>query len=106
MEKCIICNQPTDNNIMWESEDKTECTSQYVCEKCMWKSINKDKAEYKIKYDKALKYLKENNYKVIVTGYGDYKEEFQITDDVMGCVTIIRKRMDEQGYVERWIDVD
>ena len=64
------------------------------------------KAEYKIKYDKALKYLKDNNYKVIVTGYEDYKEVFEIKDDVMECVDIIRKRMEEQGYIETWIDVD
>jgi hypothetical protein len=105
MEECIICNKPTDNYIMWKSEDETECTPQYVCEDCMWESINKDKAEYKIKYDKALLYLKNNNYRVVVEGYNDYKEEFQIKDEVMDCVNIIRKRMKQQGFFEVWIDV-
>lgn len=109
MKKCIICGKPTDNHIMWENEDKTECNSQYVCEECMWESINKGKAEYKIKYDKAVKYLKENNYKVIVTSYDENEnpiiEEFQIKEDLMECVDIIRERMKQQGYCESWIDV-
>lgn len=105
MEKCLICNKPTDNEIMWNKENKTRCTPQYVCESCMWKSINKEKAEYQKQYEIALKHLKDNNYKVVVTGYDDYKEEFEINHDVMECVGIIRKRMEQQGYYERWIDI-
>ena len=105
MGNCVVCNSSTDNHIMWKKENETRCTPQYVCEDCMWKSINKEKAEYQKKYEKALIYLKENNYKIIVTGYDDYKEEFKINQDVMECVDIIRKRMKQQGYVERWIDV-
>jgi DNA-directed RNA polymerase subunit RPC12/RpoP len=106
MNKCIECGKPTDNNIMWSFNNTQSCTPQYVCEKCMWKSINKRKAEYQKKYDKALKYLKDNNYKVIATGYGDFKEIFEIKDDVMGCVDIIREIMKQQGFYEKWIDVD
>ena len=105
IKECIICNKPTDNEIMWIKENETRCTSQYVCRTCMWKSINKKKAEYQKQYDIALKYLKDNNYKVIVTGYDDYKEEFEMNDNVMECVDIIRKRMERQGYHERWIDI-
>lgn len=109
MEKCIVCNKSTDNHIMWKSEDEKHCTAQYVCKECMWKSINKGKAEYKIKYDKAVKYLKDNNYKVVFTSYDDndeqITEEFQIKEDVMECVDIIRERMKQQEYFETWIDV-
>lgn len=106
MEKCIICNKPTDNEIMWEDEKTKECTPQYVCEDCMWKQIHKEQEEYKAQYEQALKYLQENNYKVIVTGYNDYKEDFKINNNVMECVDIIRKRMEQQNYEERWIDVN
>ena len=106
MEECLVCNKPTDNQIMWIKENESRCTPQYVCESCMWESINKEKAEYQKQYEKALQYLKDNSYKVIVTGYDDYKEEFEINHDVMECVGIIRKRMERQGYHERWIDVE
>lgn len=105
MEECLVCSKSTDNEIMWIKENESRCTPQYVCESCMWKSINKEKAEYQKQYDIALKYLKDNNYKVIVTGYDDYKEKFEINRDAMECVSIIRKRMEQQGYCERWIDV-
>jgi hypothetical protein len=109
LKECIICNKLTDNYINWKNEDETECTPQYVCEECMWESIHKEQAEYKIKYDKAVKYLKENNYTVIVESYNDNEEkiteEFEIKEDIMECVDIIRERMEEQGYNETWIDV-
>ena len=105
MEECLICREPTDNEIMWSKENGTRCTPQYICESCMWKQINKEKVEYQKQYDIALKYLKDNNYKVIVRGYNNHEEEFEINHDVMECVGIIRKRMEKQGYHERWIDI-
>jgi len=104
MNKCIVCDNPTTNYIMWK--DKKELTPQYVCEECMWESINKDRAKYKIKYDKAVKYLKDKNYKVVVTGYNDYREVFEINQDLMECVDIIIERMEKQNYIRTWIDIE
>ena len=109
MGRCVVCKtkKPV-QKYNWKSDDGKRWLSRYVCDECFDKKITKDKEEYKIKYDKALKYFKDNNYYVLVHNNGktNKDEKFSIGDDIMECVSIIRKRMEDQGYFEDWIDID
>ena len=108
MGKCVVCKtKKTENKCYWKSDDGKRWLYRCVCVECHDNKIARDRAEYKIKYDQALKYLKENNYYVSVhNGNVNNREIFGIGNDIMGCVDIIRKRMEEQGYFEDWIDLD
>lgn len=106
VNKCCVCDGQAEDRYVFKTGGQTEYSAQYVCEKCLQIAIDKDNKEYKIKYDKALKYLKDNDYKIIVhNGNINEREIFGIGEKIMGCIDIIRNRMKIQGYFEDWIDL-
>ena len=118
MGKCIVCGCETnDFRCHVRTDLDGSVHDDYECEECIMIEVNKSRKEYEIKFNKkVLPYLLKNNFKVIVTGgldkiaEGDVEEniveEFPIKDlNIMYCVDIIRKRMEDRGYYENWIDV-
>lgn len=106
MGKCIICNCETEDFRCCVREENGEYFDDFQCGECTDKIVEKERIKWESDFNnKALPYFIENNFKVIVEG-NDKIEEFPIKDsDVMYCVNIIRKRMEERGYYENWIDV-
>ena len=111
MGKCIICGCETDDfrcHVRTDADGSVH--DDYQCEECTMIHVNKARKEYEDKFNKkALPYLLENKFKVIVTGgidNADNVEEYPIKDsNIMYCVDVIRKRMKDKGYYENWIDV-
>lgn len=64
---------------------------------------------YKRRLKRALRYLSEHHFKVVVTGYDNFQEVFVINPQnhsIMDCVDVIRDRMSKLNYKEAWIDAD
>ena len=111
MGKCIICGCETDDFRCFVREENGIKHNDYQCEKCTIKKVKEQRAMYEKRFNKdVLPYLLKNNFKVVVShcveDREDVVEEFPIKDShLMYCVGIIRKRMEDEGYEERWIDI-
>lgn len=110
MGKCIICGCDTDDFRGSVREENGKYFNDFQCEECTDKIIAEERAKWEFNFNKkVLPYLLKHNFKVKVTYTKKDKEiieEFPIKNsDLMYCVDIIRKRMEEQGYYEIWIDV-
>lgn len=110
MGKCIICGCDTNDFRCSVREENGQKHDDYQCEERTMEKVRKANEEYFKNFEeKALPYLLENKFKVIVDLHEKDKvltQEFPIKDtDVMYCVDIIRDRMKEKGYYENWIDV-
>lgn len=101
---CEICKKETQKRFIGENGIPVP-----RCEDCNDKIVKESKRVYAIKYERALKYLKDNNYVVKVdwdTGKSESEARyFDIEDEHMACVDLIRSEMKQLGFDERWIDV-
>lgn len=100
--ECNLCNTFTKNKIYskWSKKDI------FCCKKCQDKINNSKRGEYGLRFDRAIKRMKNNGYYSIAEGWFDegIKEtrRFEITNHHMSCVDEVRKIMKEQGYKERY----
>ena len=111
--KCIVCGKETSDFRFGVREENGIFYDDFQCEECTDKKVKKAREEYVRDFtEKVLPYLIENNFKVLVKrnligpNTWEQVEEFPIIDhNIMYCVDIIRNRMKDDVYFEKWIDV-
>ncbi len=111
--KCIICGRKTSDFRGCVREENGIFYDDFQCEECTNKKVKEAREKYVRDFtEKVLPYLAENHFKVVVKqnliGPNTWKkiEEFPIVDhNIMYCVDVIRNRMKNDGYFEKWIDV-
>lgn len=108
MGKCANCGcLVEEENLYYVKLDwQKEYSDQILCDLCIEARILKNRIEYLLKYNKALSFAKKRKWYIEVSDGEGSVERFEIENEFMSCVDVIRERMKNAGLDERWMDIE